>query len=875
MIGQRLLHYEIIEVLGQGGMGTVYQARDTRLNRIVALKVFARDRVLDVDKRQRFMQEAQAASGLNHPHIVTIYDIGQVGGDWFIAMEYVPGLPLSRAIPFKGLPLPDVLRYAIQIADALACAHAAGIVHRDLKPANVIVTANGATKLVDFGLAKLVAGPSWSDSDTRAIDLHTREGTVLGTAAYMSPEQAEGRDVDGRTDVFSFGAVLYEMATGRRAFSGESAISTLASVLREDPQPMTAQVPRDLEKIVTRCLRKDPSKRFQSMADVRVVLEDLQEELEPRRRRAAVGRSPRVMWAAAAVLATALAGAAGWILLGTRPAQPAQPVRVTPLATVPGVKDFPAISRDGSVVAFSWRRPGSSNFDVYVLQVGGGPPVQRTASPEDDYFPSLSPDGHTIVFVRGTAFATNDIIAVPTLGGPEQRIAAWGGAFFGPTWTADGRHLIVNDRAKPGEALSLVTVSLDTGEKRPFAPLPAGFRGIGDVAAVFSPDRRTLLVYRLVGNLSGDLFLQPLSADGTPVDAPSQLTRQHLWVNGLGFAPDGASVLFSGVREHAQSLWRVLISSPESIERVPFADQAAAFDVAYTANRLVFERRSPDSNIMRLDMATGTAMPLQFLNSTREDLWPEYSPDGRQIALISTRSGQVEVWVCGSAAGDPVQLTRNNGGLGEAPRWSPDGRSLALVSAAGSRWMPSIVSADRGQLQPLATGATSADESVPTWSRDGRWIYFSSTRSGTTAIWRMASAGGAAVRVTSGAGFFGQESPDGRFLYFTKAWDYPGPSSASEIWRMPVAGGDETLVVTGIKSYRNFVVGRRALYYAHSESGRDSIRAHDLSTGREKLVLELSKPIAPGLSLSPDERYLLFSQVDDEGSELMLVDNFR
>jgi Tol biopolymer transport system component len=222
-----------------------------------------------------------------------------------------------------------------------------------------------------------------------------------------------------------------------------------------------------------------------------------------------------------------------------------------------------------------------------------------------------------------------------------------------------------------------------------------------------------------------------------------------------------------------------------------------------------------------------------------------------------------------------VQLTRNNGGLGEAPRWSPDGRSLALVSAAGSRWMPSIVSADRGQLTPLATGATSADESVPTWSRDGRSIYFSSTRSGTTAIWRMASAGGAPVQVTQHGGFFGQESPDGRFLYFTKTWDYAGPASVNEIWRMPVAGGGETLVVTGIKSYRNFVVGRRGVYYAHSESGRDSIRVHDLSTGREKLVLELSKPIAPGLSLSPDERYLLFSQVDDEGSELMLADNFR
>ena len=690
MIGQRLLHYEIIEVLGQGGMGTVYQARDTRLNRLVALKVFARDRILDAEKRQRFIQEAQVASSLNHPHIVTIYDIGQADGDWFIAMEYVPGQPLSKAIPYKGMPLDEVLRYAIQIADALACAHAAGIIHRDLKPGNVMLTANGATKLVDFGLAKLFAGPSWSDSDTAAIDLHTREGTVIGTAAYMSPEQAEGLDVDARTDVFSFGAVLYEMATGQRAFRGQSAISTLASVLREDPQPMTAPVPRDLEKIVTRCLRKDPSKRFQSMADVRVVLEDLHEELRPRRRRPALRRSPRVMWGAAAVLAATIAGAAGWFLEG-RPAAPAQPVRVTPLATYPGVKDFPAISRDGSVVAFSWRRPGTNNFDVYALQVGGGPPVQRTTSPEDDYFPSLSPDGQTIVFVRGTAFATNSIIAIPTLGGPEQRIASWGGAFFGPAWTADGRHLIVNDRARPGEPLSLFTVSLDTGERRPFVALPAGFNGIGDVAAVFSPDGRKLLVYRLVANLSGDLFIQPLSADGVPEGAPSQLTRLHLWVNGLGFAPDGASVLFSGVREHGQALWSVSISSPDTIERQPFGEQAAAFDVAYTANRLVFERRSPDSNVMRLDLETRTAMPLQFLNSTREDIWPQ--------VLARWQADRADLHEVGTARNLGMRQRRRRSRAAHAKQRRPR-RGAAMVArrpqlCAGVRRGLTVVAVDR------------------------------------------------------------------------------------------------------------------------------------------------------------------------------------
>ena len=229
----------------------------------------------------------------------------------------------------------------------------------------------------------------------------------------MSPEQAEGRTVDARSDVFSFGAMLYEMATGRRAFRGESAISTLSAVLSADPQPMTGQVPRDLEKIITRCLRKDPARRFQSMADVRVVLEDVEGDVRPRSRRSASRSSRRLLWVARrwSCGASSRRQADGSSL--GRPPGPGPPVTVMPLATYPGVKDFPAISPDGSAVAFSWRKPGTDNFDLYVLQVGGGPPVQRTTSPEDDYFASWSPDGHTIVFVRGSAFGANEIISHP------------------------------------------------------------------------------------------------------------------------------------------------------------------------------------------------------------------------------------------------------------------------------------------------------------------------------------------------------------------------------------------------------------------------------------------------------------------------------
>src|ERR1022692_4949969 len=284
MIGRSLGHYQIVEKLGQGGMGTVYRAQDTRLKRSVALKALSPEAMIDLERKNRFMQEARAASALNHPNIITIYDIDTADGVDFIAMECVEGKTLQQLIGRKGLPLGQALEYAVRIADALATAHAAGIVHRDLKPSNVIVTPQGVVKILDFGLAKL-GEPAGADA--YAETLHgegsplTEEGTILGTVAYMSPEQADGKKVDTRSDVFSFGSVLYEMAAGQRAFAGGSKLSSLSAVLYKDPQPASqavADVPPELDRIISRCLKKDPERRWQTMADVKVALEELREE---------------------------------------------------------------------------------------------------------------------------------------------------------------------------------------------------------------------------------------------------------------------------------------------------------------------------------------------------------------------------------------------------------------------------------------------------------------------------------------------------------------------------------------------------------------------------------------------------------------------
>src|SRR5215472_3467299 len=285
MIGQALGHYRIEAKLGEGGMGVVYRAFDTHLDRPVAIKILRADATTSPERKRRFLQEAKAASALNHPNIIHIYDINSSDGTDFIAMEFVAGKPLDQLIGKSGLPLRDILKYSIQVADALACAHTAGIIHRDLKPANIMVAEDGRVKLLDFGLAKLTEKTTDSEAATATVTAlqgpQTEEGTILGTVAYMSPEQAEGKKIDARSDIFSFGSVLYEMVTGRRPFEGASKISTLSAILHQEQQPpgeLAAGVPAELEKIIARCLRKDPDRRAQHVGDIKLALEELQED---------------------------------------------------------------------------------------------------------------------------------------------------------------------------------------------------------------------------------------------------------------------------------------------------------------------------------------------------------------------------------------------------------------------------------------------------------------------------------------------------------------------------------------------------------------------------------------------------------------------
>src|SRR5580765_1207402 len=449
--GTRLGPYEIIAPIGAGGMGEVYRGRDPRLGREVAIKVLPADRLADEGRRQRFLREARAAATLTHPHIVTVHEVESADGVDFLVMEYVRGKSLDALIPRGGLRLGETLRIGIAIADALAAAHARGIIHRDLKPANVMVGTDGAVKVLDFGLAKLVHEddePSDPSASTHLVEHLTDPGQRMGTLAYMAPEQASGEAVDARADIFSFGAMLYEMATGERAFSGKTPAETLSAVMQSQPKPpatLVPSLPPTLERTILRCLRKDPAKRFQAMADLRVDLVEIKEESDS-------GKGPQPSpsphkrgWGAAKVaavvaLVAVLAAGAGWMLRGrSAPSQPRAhapvPRALTRLTFDGGLQTDVTWSPDGRSIAYTSDKSG--NFDIWVQSIDTGEVRQVTKSPAHDRQPTWSPDGNTIVF--RSEREGGGLFAVPAGGGAERRLTSFG---VRPRWAPDGSRVL-------------------------------------------------------------------------------------------------------------------------------------------------------------------------------------------------------------------------------------------------------------------------------------------------------------------------------------------------------------------------------------------------------------------------------------------------
>jgi eukaryotic-like serine/threonine-protein kinase len=886
MIGQTLSHYRILEKLGEGGMGVVYKARDNHLDRLIAIKVLPAEKVTDPDRKRRFIQEAKAASALNHPNIVTIYDIDQADGVHFIAMEYVAGRPLDDLVTRRGLQLKIALKYAVQMADALAAAHAAGIVHRDLKPGNVMVTDSGLVKVLDFGLAKLTEQAATTVSeDAKTLASNPRpktdEGVILGTVSYMSPEQAEGKLVDARSDIFSLGSVLYEMVTGRKAFQGETKLSTLTAILREEPKragEIVEGLPKEVERIISRCLRKEPSRRFQHMDDVKVELEELKEESDSGKLLAASVPQParRKSWLWGAGLLALLAIGATVLLL-TRSTTKAPQVELTavPLTSYPGIEDQPTFSPDGSQVAFVWNGEKQDNEDIYVKLIGSGGYLRLTTDPARDYNPAWSPDGTSIAFLRDLPGGRTAVVLIPPIGGPERKLVETSTVITGlvspPSclaWSPDGTSLAIVDRNPPNESFGIFLLSIETGEKKKLTSPP---HDADDCSPAFSPDGRALAFGRASGAV-GDLLVQQLSSNFSPLGEPKPILRDSQVALNPTWTLEGREIISSfGLGFSPSGLWRIAADGSGNRQRLDFAgDHTDNPSLSRQRNRLAYARSILDSNIWCVELPRSrgqVSQAVKLIASTRTEACPQFSADGRKIVFASDRSGSFEIWVCNRDGSHAVQVTSMGGPATATPRWAPDGEQIAFDSISNGNWDIFVVAASGGKPRRLTNQP--ASESIPSWSRDGKWIYFCS-QTGQSQVWKVPAEGGRAVQVTRNGGFVAFESPDGRFLYYTKSEE-----GTEGLWRMPVEGGEEKQILDSLIAFRGFAVTNLGIYFLTKSNSEFSVQLFSFAAAKTERIVKVERPILGSLTVSPGGKTVVYAQVDQLDSDLMLVENFR
>jgi Tol biopolymer transport system component len=866
--GERLGPYEIIGSLGKGGMGEVYQARDPRLNRMVALKVLPVGRMAQPERRQRFLQEAQLASNLQHPNIITIYEIGASDGVEYIVMELVRGRTLEAVIPRKGLRLNETLRIAGQIADALAAAHAAGIVHRDLKPGNIMVTDTGAVKVLDFGLAKLTekAATEFDETRTQMPSVRTDDGTILGTAAYMSPEQADGKTVDARSDIFSFGAILYEMLSGQRAFPGDSKMSTLAAVINSEPKPLSGErLPYEVERIVARCLRKNVAKRAQHMSDVRLALEELLEESESGSLTAPAviaKTAGRRWWIGVAALASlAVVGGGIW---WTRSGGQKTAFEATPLTTLPGSEDGPSFSPDGTQVAY--RGDQNKQWDIYVKLIGGGPALRLTTDAGTHWYPTWSPDGKWIAFTGQHTGGRNGVFLMSALGGPERLLAELDGDWTSADWSPDGKWIAVSptpsNNFDPGSGVTLISVQ--SGERHELVKQAPEM--VQTPFGCFSPDGRRLAFVKLKSSTVGQLHVADLTPDMRLAGKPRQITSGELGAAYPAWTTDGREIVFMlGGASSNGSLVRVRANGG-SVQRIPgLGYTMGPISIARKGGRMAYSRGGIDNDIWRFD-TKGEKASRKWIASTVYDASGEYSHDGKKIVFASNRSGSREIWVCDADGGNAVQLTHFGGPQTGTPRWSPDGRWIAFDSRPGNNPDVFVIGAEGSGLRRLTDQP--GEDSRPAWSADGRWIYFSSDRSGRAEIWRMPSSGGPAEQVTKNGGASAYPSRDGEWIY------YCANSRIGPLRRIRLDGSGDGVALDWQIPFLAYTAAPGGVYFVTLWEGKNRVQRL-LPDGKIAHVLEL--PFAPGfgLSLSPDERYVLVTKPDENGTDLMLVENFH
>jgi serine/threonine protein kinase len=789
--GSRLGPYEIVSAIGAGGMGEVYKARDTRLDRSVAVKILPGEFASDAQLRIRFEREAKTISQLTHPNICTLYDVGSHEGVEYLVMELLDGESLADRVVRGPMPIEQVLRVGIEVAEALEKAHRAGVVHRDLKPGNVMLTKTGA-KLLDFGLAKAAVTPLTSMSAVAGAGTvlpteHkplTQEGTIVGTFQYMAPEQIEGRDADTRTDIFALGALLYEMATGKRAFEGKSRASLIASILDREPPPISSVqpiAPRAFERVVQMCLKKEPDDRWQSAHDVAAELRWIAEGDAERSPAARVSRHARIAWPVAALLAIALA-AAGAMVVRERNAQ-RPPIRfavMPPPNTSWSAFNSLSISPDGRHLVFF--ATGEEPRGLLFIRNIDSLAAQPLPGTEDASFPFWSPDSKWVGF-----FTPGKLKKINIAGGPPQTLCDSNGPGGGGTWSTDDvilfaplpRSRVYRVGAAGGVAAPLLKFDAAAGEKSQDWPQ-------------FLPDGEHFL-YRS-GRQTSDMIV------AAALD-PSEPRRVVVAADAAFFAPPNHLLFQREGTALAQKF------DPRKLmlrgDAVPITEDLgfnpptgyAAFACSNEGTLLYRGGAVPSFNqLVLIDRSGKVLQKLTPANASVGE--PALSPDGRRVAYTAydPAAKRTDVWVVDLARGTTTRLTFEHGDSAN-PRWSPDGTRIAYTFQTTAQ--------DGAIMQRLASGAGAPvaitggkQVALTDWSRDGRFVLFDELGDRRDVVSFEIATG---RRMTVAGGPFGQFegrlSPDGHwFAYVSNESGRPEvfvqafPPTGGK-WQISTAGG--------------------------------------------------------------------------------------
>ncbi|HXV61844.1 MAG TPA: protein kinase [Vicinamibacteria bacterium] len=774
--GHKLAHYELIGLIGQGGMGEVYRARDGKLGRDVAIKVLPSEFSDNPDRLARFEREAKVLASLNHPNIASIYGFQEADNRRFLVLELVEGEDLSQRLELGPVPINEAIQIAGQIAEALEEAHEKGIVHRDLKPGNVKLTPDGRIKVLDFGLAKawtvdpgsgVAADLSQSPTITR---MGTQAGVILGTARYMSPEQARGKSVDKRTDVWAFGVVLFEMLTGRELFTGETVTDALAAVLTTEIDlgalPVATQPP--IRRLLRRCLERNPKNRLHDIADARIVIDEVLSGRSEESAPGALARRSGVRFTLP-LAAAALAAVLGALLvLATRPDRlPPEPVRTRRL-TLSGHDQQPSVSPDGRFVAFASTRDGVSQIWLKQIEVGGEQRLTEGA----DFRPRFAPDGNSVGFLHEDEPGRYDLYRTALLGGQPGRLVSNVNDF---DWSPDGRSVAftrqLNDVGREEVWILGVVEVDDAARERTLLEL----KGWILLGPRWRPDGGRIAVTRGgLSNSSGGwrlLLVDPTtgaSEDLAASDGFGMISNSAWDHRGIGLlfaaspnnigdltgAPAAVRLLVPGAAP------RTLFWSSGLFPQGGLPPQPTVFSIL-GSNRLIFDAFEQSQELREVDLVNGATR--QLTRTLATDRQPAYSPDGRFVVFSSNRTGNLDIWLLDRESRVLRQLT-DDASQDWDPGFTADGRRVLFSSSRGGNLEIWSIDLDGSNARQLSDDGVNAEN--PTMTAEGHWVVYSSGNPDHPGLYRVRSDGSEVSRITTGSHTTPEVSPDGRWALF-------------------------------------------------------------------------------------------------------------